>query len=80
MKTKFLIAIAGILIVSAQVFAIDVVELKKEGLNKVVVKVRFQNGSISDPAGKEGITYLTSQLLMEIGSENFTKEAIDAMN
>lgn len=80
MKTKILIAIAGILIAAAQVFAIDVVELKKEGLNKVVVKVRFQNGSISDPAGKEGITYLTSQLLMEIGSENFTKEAIDAMN
>jgi hypothetical protein len=34
--------------------------LKKPVSNKIVVKYMFQNGSIFDPAGKEGISALTA--------------------
>jgi zinc protease len=43
--------------------AMDVTELKLEDSNKLVVKVRFANGSIADPAGKEGLTYATASLM-----------------
>ena len=39
-------------------FAQEVVELKLPKSNKVVIKLMFRNGSICDPAGKEGLTNL----------------------
>lgn len=48
--------------------AIDVVELKLPNANKVIFKVRFENGSISDPADKKGLTYATASLLSEGGA------------
>lgn len=44
---------------------------------KVVVKIAFKNGSICDPVGKEGLTNLTSSLLTETGSDQYTKSEID---
>ncbi len=41
----------------------DVVELKMPNSNKIVVKLMFRNGSISDPAGKEGLTVATASML-----------------
>ena len=56
--------------------AIDVVELPLPKSNKVVIQLRFRNGSISDPAGKEGLTYLTSRLITEGGTQTMSREAI----
>ena len=48
--------------------AMDVVELKLDNSIKVVFKVRFRNGSIADPAGKEGLTYATATLMAQGGA------------
>lgn len=55
----------------------QVIELKKPGLNKVVIKLMFRNGSICDPANKEGLTALTSSLVAEGGTDKYTKSQID---
>lgn len=49
-------------------FAQEVVELKLPNSNKVVVKMMFRNGSICDPAGKEGLTALTANLITQGGT------------
>ena len=48
--------------------AADVVELKLENSNKIVFKAQFTNGSISDPAGHEGLTYATAMLMAQGGA------------
>ena len=48
------------LLFAAQLEAIEVVELRQENSNKVVFQVRFENGSIADPKGKEGLTAATA--------------------
>lgn len=49
-------------------FAQEVVELKLPNSNKVVIKLMFNNGSICDPEGKEGITYTTASLITNSGT------------
>src|SRR4030067_2303170 len=49
-------------------FAQEITELKLPNSNKVVVKLMFRNGSICDPAGKEGLTNLTSSLITQGGT------------
>jgi zinc protease len=51
-----------------QASAMEVTELKLENSSKVVFKVRFENGSIADPAGKEGLTYATAALMANGGA------------
>jgi zinc protease len=46
-----------------QAMAMDVTELKLDNASKVVFKIRFDNGSIADPAGKEGLTFATASLM-----------------
>lgn len=46
----------------------EVVELKQPNSTKVVVKLMFKNGSISDPIGKEGLTNLTAELITQGGT------------
>src|SRR3970282_1888309 len=46
----------------------ELVELKLPNSNKVVIKLMFNNGSISDPAGKEGLTYTTAALITQGGT------------
>ena len=41
----------------------NITELKMPNSNKIVVKIMFRNGSISDPAGKEGLTQMTISLM-----------------
>jgi len=53
---------------AVQAQAIEVVELKQENSNKVVFKVRFDNGSIADPADKKGLTYATASLMAQGGA------------
>jgi len=47
---------------------INVVELQQQNSNKVVFKIRFDSGSVADPAGKEGLTYATASLLAQGGA------------
>jgi len=56
------------LLFAVQAQAIDVVELKQSNSNKVVIKVRFDNGSIVDPADKKGLTYATASLMAQGGA------------
>ncbi|MCC3158330.1 insulinase family protein [Hymenobacter sp. 15J16-1T3B] len=77
MKQTFLRASLGLLLGAATItarpaLAADVVELKQPNAAKVVVMLRFQNGSASDPKGKEGLAYLTSQLVTEGGTKELT--------
>lgn len=71
MKILFL----SLLMIGAM-FAQDVVELKLPNSNKVVVKLMFRNGSISDPAGKEGLTYTTASLLTQGGTTDWSYSEI----
>ncbi len=63
--TLFLLALA--LIGQPAAAAIDVTELKMDDANKVVIMVRFRNGSVADPADKLGLTYATAQLMTQGG-------------
>jgi zinc protease len=62
--------------ISTQIGAQQVVELKMPKSNKVVIKLMFRNGSITDPQGKEGITQLLASLVTEGGTRELTKEQI----
>ena len=53
-------------------FAQEVVELKLPQTNKITIKLMFRNGSVCDPAGKEGLTYLTSALMTQGGTGDLT--------
>ncbi len=46
----------------------EVVELKQSNSAIIVIKLMFNNGSISDPSGKEGLTYATAQLITQGGT------------
>ena len=74
-----ILLLAGILVYTSAFSQIKTIELKKEGSNKIVVKVRFNNGSVVDPKGKEGITNLTASLMMEGGTADYTKSQINDM-
>lgn len=64
------------LVFAAALFAQPVVELKQPKSNKIVIKVRFTNGSIADPKGKEGLTYATAQLITQGGTADMPFSAI----
>ncbi|MBC5993448.1 M16 family metallopeptidase [Pontibacter cellulosilyticus] len=53
-----------------------VVELKQPESNKVIIKLMFKNGSMVDPAGKEGLTYATARMITESGTKDMTVSQI----
>lgn len=65
-----------VLVFAASLFAQDVVELKQPNSNKVVIKLMFRNGSISDPKGKEGLTEATANLITQGGTTEMTYSQI----
>jgi zinc protease len=71
-----LVAMPGIV---ASVHAQQITELKIPNSNKIVIKFMFRNGSMVDPAGKEGLTSLTTSLITEGGTKDLTKEQITDM-
>ncbi|MFM7015153.1 MAG: M16 family metallopeptidase, partial [Bacteroidota bacterium] len=73
---KKIFSLLFILLVSMQLFAADVVELKLPKSDLVVVKLMFKNGSICDPVGKEGLTSLTASLIAEGGTSKMTSTQI----
>ena len=62
-----LFALTG-LVLAQNATALEVVELKQPEANKVVIMVRFRNGAIADPEGKEGLTYATANLMTQGGA------------
>ncbi|MBT8075879.1 MAG: hypothetical protein KJN61_05375, partial [Gammaproteobacteria bacterium] len=60
--------ISFVVLFTLQAQAMDVTELKQENSNKVVFKVRFDNGSIADPDDKAGLTYATASLISRGGA------------
>ena len=50
------------------IMAQQIVELKQPNSAKIIVKFMFKNGSMSDPTGKEGLTYTTAQLITQGGT------------
>ena len=73
---KKIFAILFLLLVSMQINAADVVELKLPKSDLVVVKLMFKNGSICDPVGKEGLTDLTASVIAEGGTSKMTSTQI----
>jgi zinc protease len=54
----------------------EVVQLKIPKSGKAVIRLVFRNGSISDPAGKEGLTTLTADMITESGTKKMTSTEI----
>lgn len=69
-KILFLLAIYFInsLLLQAQ----EIVSLPMPNSGKVVIRLMFRNGSVSDPKGKEGLTMLTASLLTEGSTKNYS--------
>jgi len=61
---------------TATLFSQNVVELRQPKSNKVVIKLMFRNGSISDPKGKEGLTSATADLITQGGTKDMTYSEI----
>ena len=64
------------IVLTAVLCAQEVVELKQPNSNKVVIKLMFRNGSISDPKGKEGLTYATATMITQGGTKAMTYSEI----
>lgn len=56
--------------------AAEVIELKLPKSDKVVVKLMFKNGSMSDPKNKAGLTSLTANVIAEGGTKELSSTAI----
>lgn len=65
-----------LLVFAAHAKAQEVVELKQPQSNKVIIKLMFRNGSISDPQGKEGLTNATASTIIRGGTANKTSRQI----
>src|SRR4051812_27634195 len=65
-----------IFIINGHANAQQVVELKMPQSNKIVIKIMFRNGSIADPKGKEGLTFLTTSLVREGGTKELSQQQI----
>ncbi len=68
MKAFIRAAVVLAVFFGVQAQAMEVIALKQANSNKVVFKVRFMNGSIADPAGKEGLTYATASMMAAGGA------------
>ncbi len=73
---KYIKATFFLLLISCMVSAQEIVELNIPKSNKIVLKFMFRNGSITDPAGKEGLTMLTTNLVREGGTSQLTQQQI----
>ena len=54
----------------------ELVELKLPKSEKLIVKLMFKNGSMTDPKGKEGLTNLTATLITDGGTKDKTSTEI----
>ncbi|WP_207496177.1 M16 family metallopeptidase [Aridibaculum aurantiacum] len=75
-KYTFLIALLAVSNIGTSQ---EVTELKLPQSNKIIIKLMFRNGSVSDPAGKEGITYTTANTLVRGGTDKLTSKQIQEL-
>jgi zinc protease len=54
----------------------DIIELKMPKSGKAIIRLVFRNGSICDPAGKEGLTNITADMIVESGTGKMTSTQI----
>jgi zinc protease len=64
---------------SLSVYAHEITELKQPNSNKIIIKLMFTNGSMSDPKGKEGLTYTTGSLITAGGTHKLTNKQIQEL-
>ncbi|MEW5799803.1 MAG: insulinase family protein [Bacteroidota bacterium] len=64
------------IILATVMTAQQVIELKQPNSNKVIIKLQFRNGSISDPEGKEGLTTAVANLITQGGTKEMTYSEI----
>ena len=57
----------------------EVVELKQPLSNKIIIKLMFRNGSITDPKGKQGLTSVTASTLVGGGTQTLTNKQIQQL-
>ena len=76
MKNIILIYTFIFFILTISSSAEEVIQLKMPGSGKAVFRLVFRNGSISDPAGKEGLTELTADMITESGTKKMTSTEI----
>jgi len=72
MKNLIIIFSLMMFLTSFNIEAQEIIEVKTPEYNNIVIKLMFRNGSISDPVGKEGLTYLTSNLIVSGGTKSLT--------
>lgn len=75
---KSIITILFFLIITA-VHAVEVVELPLQGTGKTIIRIMFQNGSMCDPKGKEGLTELTTDLIADGGTKTMTTTQVNKL-
>lgn len=68
---KFILILVVILFVNS-IFANKVIKLYDKNDKIINIKVWFKVGSQNDPEGKEGLCYLTSKLIAEGNTKNYT--------
>jgi zinc protease len=76
MKITTLLILILFFAVVTKTFSQQVVELKLPKSEKIVIKLMFKNGSVCDPAGKEGLTNLTASLITNGGTKDMTYQQI----
>ena len=76
MKNIILIYTFIFFILTISSSAEEVIQLKMPSSGKAVFRLVFRNGSISDPAGKEGLTELTADMITESGTKKMTSTEI----
>jgi zinc protease len=75
-KHIYILALLITILPGSNMFAQELVELRQPLSNKVVIKLMFRNGSISDPQGKDGLTYTTINTLIDGGTKDKTAKQI----
>ncbi|MDB5221878.1 MAG: peptidase [Chitinophagaceae bacterium] len=75
---KIIIAIFStcFLLISYVSMSQQVIELKQPLSNKIIIKLMFRNGSVTDPVGKEGLTEAVADLIAEGGTKTMTNRQI----
>ncbi len=76
---KNCILVIALVFCSVGTYALEVVTLPLAKSDKIVVKLMFRNGSITDPKGKEGLTNLTSDMILEGGTQTLTSGQVKEM-
>jgi zinc protease len=76
MKKILSIFITCFLLIAYVGNAQPVIELKQPLSSKIIIKLVFRNGSVSDPVGKEGLTTATADLIAAGGTKTMTNKQI----